>query len=168
LGGLNPNGVYDPYAITQTSRFSLGYNDWGIHFQNGAVAVTVPQLGLGGDIDGSQSQGPVTDSRVKKPTDMVWLCDVPSVPLDITPNAVGTTQPADVNVAVDHGECPANRHNYHTDILFCDGHVENPHRNDVRNPNNNYWRGRWNNDNDPHIGDGYWQSSPVWLGTLDQ
>ena len=98
---------------------------------------------------------------------MIWVCDVPSVPLNITPNAVGTTQPADVNVATDHGECPANRHNYRTDVLFCDGHVEAPKRNDVRDSKNAYWRARWNNDNDPHFEANYW-SSPSWINTLDQ
>jgi prepilin-type N-terminal cleavage/methylation domain-containing protein/prepilin-type processing-associated H-X9-DG protein len=168
LGGTGPGGVYDPYAITRNSYFSLGYNDWGIHFQDGVEAITRPQLGLGGDIDGSLYQGPIRDSDVKKPSDMIWVCDVPSVPKTVIPNFNANTEPADIRLTTGHSACPANRHNYHTDILFCDGHVESPLRNDVRDPNNGYWRARWNNDNDPHFSYGYWQSKPSWIGTLDQ
>jgi prepilin-type N-terminal cleavage/methylation domain-containing protein len=168
LGGKGPGGVYDPYAITSTSFFSLGYNDWGIHFESGSEAVTKPQLGLGGDVDGSFSQGPIKDTKVVKPSEMIWICDVPSVAQNITPAFNANTEPADVKTISGHSACPANRHNYRTDILFCDAHVESPKRNDVRNPNNTLWRARWNNDYDPHISDGNWQSSPAWINTLDQ
>jgi prepilin-type N-terminal cleavage/methylation domain-containing protein/prepilin-type processing-associated H-X9-DG protein len=168
LGGTGPGGIYDPYAILNTSFFGLGYNDWGIHFQGGAEAITRPQLGLGGDIDGGLSQGPVKDTDVKKPTDMIWICDVPSVPQNVSPWFNGNCEPADVKTMSGHSACPANRHNYRTDVLFCDGHVEAPRRNDLRNPNNAYWRARWNSDNDPHFEAGYWQSSPSWVNTLDQ
>jgi prepilin-type N-terminal cleavage/methylation domain-containing protein/prepilin-type processing-associated H-X9-DG protein len=168
LGGTGPGGIYDPYAITHTSFFSLGYNDWGIHYQGGMEAITVPQLGLGGDIDGGLYQGPIKDSSVRKPSDMIWICDVPSVPQTVTPNFNGNTEPADIHTLTGHSACPSNRHNYRTDVLFCDGHVEKPRRNDVRDPNNAYWRARWNNDNDPHIPYGPWQSKPVWIDTLDQ
>jgi hypothetical protein len=33
LGGMGPVGVYDPYAIVNTSFFGLGYNDWGSIFK---------------------------------------------------------------------------------------------------------------------------------------
>lgn len=168
LGGTGPGGVYDPYAIVNTSFFGLGYNDWGIHFQGGAEAITRPQLGLGGDIDGGLSQGPVKDTAVKKPSDMIWICDVPSVPQNTSPWFNGNCEPADVKTISGHSACPANRHNYRTDVLFCDGHVEAPKRNDLRNPNNAYWRARWNIDNDPHFEAGYWQGNPSWINTLDQ
>ncbi len=167
LGGTGPGGVYDPYAVTRTSYFSLGYNDWGIHFQNGIEAVTFPQLGLCGDIDGSLYQGEVSDSQVKRPTEMICICDVPSVPKTETPNFSAHGDPADCDITAGHSACPANRHNYRTDILFCDGHVESPLRNDVRDPKNAYWRARWNNDYDPHLSYGYW-TLPPWIGTLDQ
>jgi len=32
------------------------------------------------------------------------------------------------------GQLPSNRHNYKTDIAFCDGHSERPLRNDVISP----------------------------------
>ena len=168
LGGPGPSGVYDPYGVTHTSYFSLGYNDWGIHFQNGAEAVTTPQLGLGGDVDGVNYKGIVRDSTVKVPSDMIWICDVPSVPQTVVPDFNANTEPADVRVTTGHSACPANRHNFHTDVLFCDGHVESPLRNQVRDPNNTYWRARWNNDDDPHTSYGDWQSQPSWINTLDQ
>jgi prepilin-type processing-associated H-X9-DG protein len=49
------------------------------------------------------------------------------------------------------GQLPSNRHNYKTDMAFCDGHAEKPLRNDTINPApDNMWRSRWNNDNRPH------------------
>ncbi|HTI98913.1 MAG TPA: prepilin-type N-terminal cleavage/methylation domain-containing protein [Dongiaceae bacterium] len=168
LGGTGPGGVADAYAITSRSYFGLGYNDWGIHFQGGSEVITRPQLGLGGDVDGGLYQGPVRDSTVRKPTEMIWICDVPSVPKNVTPSFNGNCEPADVKTVSGHSACPANRHNFRTDVLFCDGHVETPRRNDVRDPNNAFWRARWNNDNDPHLSYGYWQAKPAWLNTLDQ
>lgn len=168
LGGTGPGGVYDPYAITSTSFFSLGYNDWGIHFQNSAEAITRPQLGLGGDVDGTLFQGPVRDTTVKRPADMIWICDVPSIAQNVTPNFNANCEPADVKTVSGHSACPANRHSYRTDVLFCDGHVESPKRNDLRNPNDSTWRARWNNDNNPHLEAGNWQGNPAWVNTLDQ
>ncbi|HZI32801.1 MAG TPA: hypothetical protein VFF11_10700, partial [Candidatus Binatia bacterium] len=54
------------------------------------------------------------------------------------------------NTVATHCQSPSNRHNYRTDLLFVDGHVESPKRNDVIDPGNLQWRARWNNDNDPH------------------
>lgn len=169
LGGYGPNGVYDPYGIAVNTRFSLGYNDWGIHYQN-TESITRPQLGLGGDVNGAFYQGPIKDTDVKRPVYMIMVCDIPSLALTITPNndLDANTEPADVDVANGHSECPANRHEYRTDIIFCDGHVESPLRNDVRNPNSYYWRACWNNDNDPHLSYGSWQAYPSWIQVLDQ
>jgi prepilin-type N-terminal cleavage/methylation domain-containing protein/prepilin-type processing-associated H-X9-DG protein len=168
LGGTGPGGVYDPWAITRTSYFSYGYNDWGIHFQDGEEAITDPQLGLGGDIDGQLHQGPINENDVKSAANMIWICDVPSVPKSETPNFNGNTEPADTDTTTGHSACPSNRHDYHTDVMFCDGHVESPRRNDVRDPTSGYWRSRWNNDNNPHLQYGYWEKNPSWVNTLDQ
>ena len=166
LGGNGPGG-YDPFAVTKNSYFALGYNDWGIHFQNGSESITTPQLGLGGDVDGGLYQGPVKDSMVVNPANMILVCDVPSVPQNITPNFNANCEPADIKTASGHSACPANRHNYRTDVLFCDGHVETPKRNDLRSPRSNF-RERWNNDNNAHSSFGDWQGSPSWINTLDQ
>ncbi|HEV2436382.1 MAG TPA: prepilin-type N-terminal cleavage/methylation domain-containing protein [Verrucomicrobiae bacterium] len=170
LGGTAPDGTYDPYAITKNSCFGLGYNDWGIHYQNNQDRPTSPQLGLGGDVDGSWYQGPIKDSMVRRPTEMIWICDVPSLPVNsaVTPGFNANVDPACVSSAIGHSACPSNRHDYRTDVLFCDGHVESPLRNDLRNPNSAYWRARWDNDNDPHFSYGIWQSKPDWINTLDQ
>jgi prepilin-type N-terminal cleavage/methylation domain-containing protein/prepilin-type processing-associated H-X9-DG protein len=168
LGGIGPDGNYDPYAITHVSFFSLGYNDWGIHFQNDEEEVTDPQLGLGGDIDGQLHQGAIKDSDLKSPANMIWVCDVPSVPKSETPDFNANTEPADVQTATGHSACPSNRHDFHTVVLFCDGHVETPKRNDLRDPKNGQWRARWNNDYNPHFGYGYWQGNPPWINSLDQ
>jgi prepilin-type N-terminal cleavage/methylation domain-containing protein len=164
LGGTY-QGVYDPYTITITSRFSYGINDWGIHFQNGAERVTIPQLGLGGDIGGSFYLGPVRDSDVVAPSQMIMLGDSSPTPPSVTPNFCANIEPAVTSQP--HTSCPSNRHNYQTDLVFTDGHVETPLRNDVRNPNSSYWRARWNNDNNPHLAYGYWQSNPPWVNMLD-
>ncbi len=160
LGGTDQNGVFDPYGIKETSRFSLGINDWGID-----IAVK-PQLGMGGDINGGWSQGPVKDVMVKAPSQFISFGEVPSVEntalIDFNANIDPTT------TSFGHTECPANRHNYHTDLLFSDAHVETPARNDVRDPINMLWRARWNNDNDPHTEVASWARYPGWQNTLDQ
>jgi prepilin-type processing-associated H-X9-DG protein len=136
LGGTAPSGVYDPWAITDASRFSLAYNDWGLSLSH------KPQLGLGGDIDGGWYQGPVKDSMVVAPTQMIMLGDSqaqknnPSWEANLDP-----TQP---------DQWPSNRHSGHTDLMFADGHAETALRRNVIDPANMTWRARWNNDNQPH------------------
>jgi prepilin-type N-terminal cleavage/methylation domain-containing protein/prepilin-type processing-associated H-X9-DG protein len=161
LGQTDLSGLsYDWYGIRDTTRFSIGINDWGVFL--GAS----PQLGLGGDIDGGFYHGPVKDSQVLKPSEMIAYGDVPALenPALISYNA--NMDPGDTSAG--HTQCPSNRHNYRTDLAFCDGHVETPKRNDVRNPNDNRWRSRWDNDNQPHLEVPNWPANPVWLNTLDQ
>jgi prepilin-type processing-associated H-X9-DG protein len=57
--------------------------------------------------------------------------------------------PTDTTSAT-QGQLPSNRHNYKTDIMFCDGHTEKVLRDLAISETNNYWRSRWNNDNQPH------------------
>lgn len=153
----NPNvsepNATGPYAIkgtgnsTTDSRFSFGYNDWGLgNGQN--VPAGQGNWGCGGDQiapDGSLlTQNIVKDSMVRNPADMIM---------------VGDTRPWKGQAAYSANmdpttfqQWPSNRHNLRTDLMFCDGHAEMAVRNDVINPNNNYWRARWNNDHNPHIG----------------
>jgi prepilin-type processing-associated H-X9-DG protein len=90
----------------------------------------------------------VKDTAVKVPAEMIALgdvrSDVPSGSIVFNANLHVTA----VNSPYPHWPC--NRHNFRTDLLFCDGHVENPRRNDVIDPNQNLWRSRWNNDHNPH------------------
>jgi len=144
LGGRAETGGSDPFAVTPAARFSLGYNDWGLDITHH------PQLGLGGDVDGSWYQGPVRDSTVLRPTEMIMLGDVkaqqnPSMisfdaNLDPTDNSPG------------HSQWPSNRHDYRVNFLLADGHVETAKRPDVVDPRNTMWRRRWNNDNLAHDG----------------
>jgi len=166
LGGESePNGVYDPFAVTPAARFSLGYNDWGLDLGHH------PQLGLGGDVDGGYYQGVIRDSDVAKPSDMIMLSDVKGqqnaslisfdANLDPTDNSSG------------HSQWPSNRHNYLVDILHPDCHVDTSKRPPMVDPNNKQWRGRWNNDGLPHDGQSGdavagWSADPVAAATLDQ
>ena len=47
LGASGPDNKFDPYGISERARFSYGINDWGLNL------FYKPQLGLGGDINGS-------------------------------------------------------------------------------------------------------------------
>lgn len=121
---------------------------------------------MGGDINGGWYQGPVTEAQVKSPSQFIAYGEVPSVEnvalISFNANLDPTT------TAFGHSECPANRHNYRTDLTFCDGHVESPKRNDVRDPLNMVWRARWNNDNNPHTEVPAWPRFPGWENQLDQ
>jgi len=92
----------------------------------------------------------MNDSAIMSPSQMIMVADsraLKTVPsgsweANLDPTATG---PAG------SGQLPSNRHNYRTDLAFCDGHSERPLRNDVINPAPaNLWRTRWNNDNQFH------------------
>ena len=149
-------GLPNTNSVLNTSRFSYGYNDWGL-----GPVLNGPCLGLGGDV-----QTPaylVKESRVKSPSDMIAIGDVPAV-------KVGMNFNANMDVTSDtppHSERPSNRHNYRTDLLSADGHAEGPKRNDVINPAQNWsWRNRWSNDNLPH-NELMWIVTPAYNNYLD-
>lgn len=142
LGATGPDGTYDAFGIGRHSRFSFGYNDWGLSIHH------KPQLGLGGDINGPAYKGVVTDSMVVSPAQMIMLGDV-KAPKDAAMINMGADlDPADNSPG--HSQWPSNRHNRRTDLIFADGHAETPRRHDVIDPGNSAWRARWNNDNQPH------------------
>lgn len=155
LGGTAPDGTYDTNAVMNTSRFSYGYNDWGL----GAVGTT---LGLGGDVNNPALR--VKDSKVVAPVQMIAIADVPALKTGMDFNA-------NLDVSVDippHSQRPSNRHNFRTDILFADGHVEKPLRNEIINPTPNWlWRNRWSNDNQPH-NEFSWTVTPAFNSALEQ
>ncbi len=143
LGATDENGRFDPYGISERSRFSLGINDWGLTSPGTAC------LGVGGDINGTttMSRTVVKESTVVSPTQFIVVGDVPAAQNNILFNA--NMDPSDNTAA--HTQRPSNRHSGHTDLMFADGHVEKPRRNDVINSAPNWvWRSRWNNDNKPH------------------
>src|ERR1035437_2412222 len=141
---IGEDGNIDKFGIKNTTRFSLGYNDWGLR---NAVD---PTLGMGGDV----GTIPIKDSAVRSPANMIAIGDVRSdaAIINFNANLDPVIDDAGDNLAVNgHDQCPSNRHNYRTDLLFAAGQVESPKRNDAINPNDNTWRARWNNDNDPHL-----------------
>ena len=126
------------------SLFSLGYNDWGLANNQ------TPPLGMGAD----RGTTPVRESMVKNPSEMIAVgdcrSDTPSAQIQYNANLDPVIGDAPDNSLALHTQCPCNRHNYRTDLLFADGHVEAQPRATVIDPGNNYWRACWNNDNSPH------------------
>jgi prepilin-type N-terminal cleavage/methylation domain-containing protein/prepilin-type processing-associated H-X9-DG protein len=148
LGATSPSGTFDQFGISSRTRFSLGYNDWGLRDPG------PNQLGLGGDVNVA-GVGEVKDSSVKSPVNMIMLGDSkPDGSFD------GNVDPKDPP------EWPSNRHNRRTNLMFADGHADAARRKDVIDPNNATWRARWNNDNSPHTEIG-WTVNPNQEGMLD-
>ena len=150
LGGTDMMGIAnDPWVVTPSSRFSMGYNDWGLNLNN------VPQIGLGGDTSGGFYQGVVKDSEVRATSQMINLADTRGLPaVQDSGSWEANLDPTDTQNTSStgfSGQLPSNRHNYKCDVAFCDAHVEIAIRNDMVNPAENApWRHRWNNDNQPH------------------
>jgi len=139
--------------VTPNSRFSLGYNDWGLGNAptGGNLGNAADALGLGGDADGGFYHGPLSDTAVVSPSLMIMLADTRALPAALDNNSWEANLDPTDTAPGGGGQLPSNRHNYMTDIVFCDGHSERPLRNDVINPTqSNTWRSRWNNDNQPH------------------
>ncbi|HWX18557.1 MAG TPA: prepilin-type N-terminal cleavage/methylation domain-containing protein [Candidatus Binatia bacterium] len=167
LGGSAENGAFDAYTVTPRSRFSFGYNDWGLDITHH------PQLGLGGDVDGGYYQGKVSEAMVIRPVDMIMVADVKGQQDPSLINFDANLDPTDTSGG--HSQWPSNRHNYRIDILWADTHVDSWKRPDVVNPANGTWRRRWNNDNKAHDGTdgdaitgGNWPYDPIAAAQLDQ
>lgn len=142
LGGKGPDGRYDPFGISEHARFSVGYNDWGLDLNH------EPELGLGGDINGTHNRGPVLESMVVNPSQMIMVGDVKAPRNPALIHFDADIDPTDNSRG--HSQWPSNRHNYKTDLMFADGHAEAVRRREVIDPRNYLWRTRWNNDNKPH------------------
>ena len=154
LGATIPaalGGGFDPYGITEKTRFPIGYNDWGL--RSPGDSLSLGQLGLGGDVN---IVGHVGESAVRNPTEMIMLADSkPDGSFD------GNIDPANPK------EWPSNRHAGRTVLMFCDGHSESALRKDVISPMNDKWRRRWNNDNQPYTRDISWTVDPVLEAKID-
>ena len=164
LGGTEENGVADPFTVTRNSRFSLGYNDWGLDLAH------TPQLGLGGDVDGGWYHGPVKDTDVRNPVDMIMVADVRAQPNPSLINFDANLDPTDNSSG--HSQWPSNHYNYRVDILCADGHCEKAQRPPMVDPKNTLWRRRWINDDRAHDGvDGdavqSWSAGLAAAGQLD-
>jgi prepilin-type N-terminal cleavage/methylation domain-containing protein len=165
LGGPNEFGVYDPFTVTPSSRFSIAYNDWGLDINHN------PQLGLGGDVDGGFYKGAVKDTDIVKPTEMIMIADVKGDQNAALINFGANLDPTDNTSG--HSQWPSNRHNYNVDIVQPDGHVDSSKRPPIVSPQNTLWRSRWNNDGLAHDGVNgdavpSWSVDPVAAAALDQ
>jgi hypothetical protein len=126
----------------------------------------IPQLGLGGDVNGGWYQGPVKETLVLSPAQMIMAADVPAIKNAALISFNANLDPTDGTPG--HSQWPANRHSLRTILASPDGHVEHPKRNDVINSApNNLWRSRWNNDNKPH-NEYTWTPNPVYMSQVDQ
>lgn len=149
LGGNNETGANDPYAVTPASRFSYGYNDWGLSITHN------PQLGLGGDVDGGFDHTPVRDTMVKRPSNLIAIGDVKGAENAALIVFGANLDPTSTDPG--HTQWPSNRHRYNIDFLFADSHVETAKRIIGSNggpvsPSDISWRQRWNNDGLAHNG----------------
>jgi prepilin-type N-terminal cleavage/methylation domain-containing protein/prepilin-type processing-associated H-X9-DG protein len=166
LGGSGETGAYSAFTVTDSSRFSLGYNDWGLDL------AFKPQLGLGGDMNGTYAQGPVRENNVKRPSDMIAIGDVKSSenPIYLPGSFSANLDPTATDAA--HCEWPSNRHNYYIDFLFVDGHVQSYKRviginQGPVSPTDDGWRQHWNNDDLAHSSTpGQGTPVPTWTFNL--
>ena len=159
-------GQQDPWLVTPNSRFSVAYNDWGLG-QGTPTGLGSPSanLGCGADQDGGFYYGPMKEAKIIAPAQMICMADSRALPLGENSGSweanLDPTDMPDSSQGGFGGQEPSNRHNYKTDVIFCDTHVEKVQRNDKgpgsANPANlidptpnNPWRARWNNDNQVH------------------
>ncbi len=154
--GINPvNGQNDNYLVSNTTRFSYGYNDWGPLPAPGASPLTPFDRGLGGDVIGLNNPVYIKDTDVKSPSDMIAMGD--SKPDASFDGNIDPTTPA---------EWPSNRHERRTVLNFADGHSEAPLRKEVIDPNNQNWRRRWSRFNQIHY-DYTWVVNPTEEAKID-
>jgi prepilin-type N-terminal cleavage/methylation domain-containing protein/prepilin-type processing-associated H-X9-DG protein len=150
-----PAPGFDLDGIGKNTRFSYGYNDWGV--RNAGL----PALGVGGD-ENLGTAALVKDTQVRRPSDLIMAGD--SKPDGSFDGSIDpSTASADSNLGQ---QFPSNRHSRRTTLMFCDGHAEAAIRNDVIDPNNTKWRARWNNDGDPHT-EITWTLNPAVINQID-
>lgn len=145
-----------PRVLT-TSRFSVGYNDWGL-----GQSIGFPKLGLGGEVL-NNLRDYVKDTAVKAPARMIMLADTRALDPFVIP---GTQWEANIDPS-EPPQWPSNRHRRRSNIAFCDGHTETPLRNDVINPVSIDWRSRWNNDDENHP-EAVWTVNSAQASVLDK
>ncbi len=153
-----PGTGWDVFGIGRTTRFSYGYNDWGV--RNAGL----PALGVGGD-ENLGTAALVKDTQVRRASDLIMLGDSkPDGLFDASIDPVSNSGSADNATGQQY---PSNRHGgRRTTLMFCDGHAETANRNDVIDPNNLQWRARWNNDGDPHT-EVSWTLNPLVINQKD-
>ncbi len=146
-----PRGIdYVIASAVNASKFSYGYNDWGLRDPGPSQS---GQLGLGGDI-GIVPE--VKESQVKSPVNMIMLGDSKA------------DRSWDGNIDPKSSpDWPSNRHNRRAVFMFADGHAEAALRKEVIDPAaDSPWRRRWNNDNQPHL-EIAWTVNPTLEARID-
>lgn len=118
-----------PYNVGTDTRFSYGYNGWGV--------AAVGGLGLGVD-----QLTAIPTGKVLKPSDMIAIGD--SVGDGSRDGWISFHRFQAIPSAA-----PGSRHNNGANIVFCDGHVEWQKQAKWIELNETAAR-RWNNDNEPH------------------
>jgi prepilin-type N-terminal cleavage/methylation domain-containing protein/prepilin-type processing-associated H-X9-DG protein len=122
-----------PFNVRSSTRFSYGYNDWGVKY------LSVPYLGLGAYADDSEF-GEVAPSRIKAPSDMIAITD--SVSDGVWDTATCPSPGA-------KEQWPGDRHSEGANVLFADIHIEFAKQQKLIAPAPEM-RQRWNNDHKPH------------------
>jgi prepilin-type N-terminal cleavage/methylation domain-containing protein/prepilin-type processing-associated H-X9-DG protein len=129
---------------------SYGYNAYGLRLKGSFFLDTsvndIDILGLGPTVNRQNTTAPpafVTPNRVRVPADMIAIAD--SIYL-----TYGNSGSFSYMLAIVDGPLPAfDRHGRASNVVFCDGHVENiPNRKLVEDTDPA--RRRWNNDHEPH------------------
>ena len=153
VGGPGWDGIYDPNRVTSTTRFSLGYNDWGLALNQ--------NLGAGGSAVNPAKMR--KESSVVRPSEFIILGDSKpdgSWDANIDPVINGGDNPLGQ-------QWPSNRHpGRRCSLMFADGHAESARRAEVIDPQKEQWRRRWNYDNEPHY-EISWVVDPVLEGKVD-
>ncbi|MEI9865534.1 MAG: DUF1559 domain-containing protein [Limisphaerales bacterium] len=133
-----PGAGPDKFGISDRTRFSYGWNDWGYK----PYALGAKPLGVGADVDPGIY---ISDSQIARPSEMIAIADVrdqkSQLQISYSANVDPLPDPSGL-----YSQLPSNRHNRRTDILFADGHAEAAVRNLVVGGKAD-WVPKWNNDN---------------------
>jgi prepilin-type processing-associated H-X9-DG protein/prepilin-type N-terminal cleavage/methylation domain-containing protein len=149
-------GLVQPPDIIGVARGSYSYSLTGTGGSAG--------LGLGGwSPDAGTNWLPVTESRVKAPSDMFAIADARILTFGVVSFGGGAAissetmgypfMPFNNNGGIAAEPQPL-RHGKGFNFLFCDGHVSLVKRSDFINPTNS-WQ-NWNNDHEPHMETWHW------------
>ena len=105
--------VGEPLLGESLFQFSYGYNDWG-----SIGGPSSPAYGLGGDlwVGHAAGGGELPASVVLRPAEMIAITDVIAKP-PVAGAWLSNVDPTDLT------QCPSDRHDGGSNVLFVDGHV---------------------------------------------
>ncbi|MGH7951805.1 MAG: prepilin-type N-terminal cleavage/methylation domain-containing protein [Limisphaerales bacterium] len=145
LGVSNPTlksfatGVWHCPTTSPATNTSYGYNADGYASVGNAIHIKTNNFGLGGT-----ALGPVTESEVVDPSDMMAIGDTFSgiLTFDHWDNFATKNQ--------EHQWHAESRHQGRLNVVFCDGHVESPTLPFLFEDTSDKALSRWNRDHLPH------------------